>query len=106
MEKVFDSLKSEMDSGRAQIHSQAALEGRLFVFMLGLVMRSAMMARLAKSELDGKLTFPEVVCALKRLRVAIQSDGVARLLEVTKKQRGIFAALGVAEPPELPPGTP
>ena len=106
VEKVFDSLKNEMDSGRARIHSQAALEGRLFVFMLGLVLRSAMMARLAKSELDGKLSFPEVVSALKRLRVAIHADGVTRLLEVTKKQRQIFAALGVAEPPEEPHGTP
>jgi len=106
VEKVFDSLKNEMDSGRARVHSQAALEGRLFVFMLGLVLRSAMTTRLARSELDGKLSFPEVVSALKRLRVSIQSDGVARLMEVTKKQRRIFAALGVAEPPELPPGTP
>ena len=65
-----------------------------------------MTARLAKSGLDGNLSFPEVVGALTRLWVSIQSDGVARLLEVTKRQRRIFAALDAAEPPKLPPGTP
>ncbi len=100
VEKFFDTLKNEMDSGRGRVHSQEAFDGRLFVHMLGLIIHGEMTGRIKANEKATKLkmAFPEVVSNLKRLRRTRSADGAGSLGELTKKQRLIFAALGIDPP--------
>jgi len=93
VEKFFDTLKNEMDGNRFRVHSKNALEGRLFVHVLALVLHSSIMCRLKKSKLHKKMTFPEIISNLKRLRRFYSEDGTSVLGEISKKQRDIFAAL-------------
>jgi len=100
VEKFFDSLKNEMDGNRFRVHSQNALEGRLFVHVVALILRSSIMSRIRKSKLHRKMTFPEIISNLKRLRRFYSEDGSSVLGEISKKQREILAALNFPIKPE------
>ena len=93
VEKFFDVFKNEMDGNRFRVHSQNALEGRLFVHVVALILHSSIMSRIKKSKLHKKMTFPEIISNLKRLRRFYSEDGTSVLGEISKKQREILAAL-------------
>ena len=100
VEKFFDVLKNEMDGNRFRVHSQNALEGRLFIHVVALILHSHIMSRLKKSRLHKKMTFPEIISNLKRLRRFYSEDGTSGLGEVSKKQREILGALNFPINPE------
>ncbi len=95
VEKIFDTLKNEMDSNRFRVHSQKTLEGRLFISLIALILYNSIMFKLKKSALHKKMTFPEIISNLKRLRKFYSSDGSSVFGEISKKQRDIFSALNV-----------
>jgi transposase len=100
VEKFFDVLKNEMDGNRFRVHSQNALEGRLFIHVVALIIHSSIMYRLKKSKLHKKMTFPEIISNLKRLRRFYSEDGTSVLGEISKKQREILGALNFPISPE------
>ena len=100
VEKFFDAFKNEMDGNRFRVHSQNALEGRLFVHVVALILHSSIMSRIKKSKLHKKMTFPEIISNLKRLRRFYSEDGTSVLGEISKKQREILAALNFPINPE------
>lgn len=93
IEKFYDVLKNEMDCGRFRVHSQESVEGRLFIHIIALTLYSSIMSKLRKSKLHNKMTFPEIISNLKRLRRFYSEDGSSTLSEISKKQRDIFSAL-------------
>lgn len=95
VEKFFDTLKNEMDSGRGRVHSQENFDGRLFVHMIGLIIYGEMLHRLKNNGVKLKMTFPEMVSHLKRLKTIYAADGSSISSEMTKKQKDIFAALNI-----------
>ncbi len=100
VEKFFDAFKNEMDGNRFRVHSQNALEGRLFIQVVALILHSSIMSRIKKSKLHKKLTFPEIISNLKRLRRFYSEDGTSVLGEISKKQREILCALNFPVKPE------
>lgn len=100
VEKFFDTLKNEMDSARGRVHSQENFDGRLFIHMVALVIHGEMTARIKTNgkPVKFKMAFPEIVSNLKRLKRTYSADGTSVLGELTKKQRDIFAVLGIPPP--------
>jgi len=96
VEKFFDTLKNEMDSGRGRVHSQENFDGRLFVHMIGLIIYGEMSFRLKTNGEKMHMSFPEMVSHLKRLKQIYSEDGSSVQSEMTKKQRKIFDALKIA----------
>lgn len=95
VEKFFDTLKNEMDSGRGRVHSQDNFEGRLFIHMVGLIIYGEMSFRLKTNGEKMRMSFQEMVSHLKRLKQIYSEDGSSVSSEMTKKQRKIFAALKI-----------
>lgn len=95
VEKFFDTLKNEMDSSRGRVHSQENFDGRLFVHMVGLILYGEMLHRLKTNGGKLRMSFPEMVSHLKRLRRIHSADGSSLSSEMTRKQKDIFAALGI-----------
>ena len=95
VEKFFDTLKNEMDSGRGRVHSQENFDGRLFVHMIGLILYGEMIHRLKTNGGKLRMTFPEMISHLKRLKTIYAADGSSISSEMTKKQKDIFAALNI-----------
>lgn len=98
VEKFFDVLKNEMDFHRGRVRTQEAFDGRLFIHMLGLILYGEMQSRLSRSALGNKLSYPEMISHLNRLKRICGLDGRDSLAEVSKCQRDIFTALGVPLP--------
>jgi transposase len=95
VEKFFDTLKNEMDSSRGRVHSQENFDGRLFVHMVGLIIYGEMLHRLKTNGGKLRMSFPEMVSHLKRLRRIHSADGSSVSSEMTRRQKDIFAALGL-----------
>lgn len=95
VEKFFDTLKNEMDSSRGRVHSQENFDGRLFVHMVGLIIYGEMLHRLKANGGKLRMSFPEMVSHLKRLRRIHSPGGSSVSSEMTRKQKDIFNALGV-----------
>ena len=95
VEKFFDTLKNEMDSSRGRVHSQENFDGRLFIHMIGLIIYGEMLHRLKANAPKLRMSFPEMVSHLKRLRRIYSADGSSVSSEMTRKQKDIFKALGV-----------
>ena len=93
VEKFFDAMKNEMDCNRFRVHSQNALEGRLFIHVVALIFYSSIVSKLRKSGFSKKMTFPEIISTLKRPRRFYSEDGTSVLSEISKKQRDIFSAM-------------
>ena len=89
-----------MDSKRGRVQSHAALEGRLFVHMIGLVIYGAILNRLKKNAdaMKFKMGYPEMISNLKRLKRIHSEDGTTVLAELTKKQKRIFQILALNIP--------
>ena len=98
VEKFFDAMKNEMDCNRFRVHSQNALEGRLFIHVVALIFYSSIVSKLRKAGFNKKMTFPEIISALKRLRRFYSEDGTSALSEISKKQRDIFNVLNFTCP--------
>jgi transposase len=98
VEKFFDAMKNEMDCNRFRVHSQNALEGRLFIHVIALIFYSSIVSKLRKTGFNKKMTFPEIISTLKRLRRFYSEDGTSVLAEISKKQRDIFKVLNFSCP--------
>lgn len=99
LEKFFDAYKNEISQNRLRIHSEDAMSGRVFVAMVALCLHCAFAARLRGSELDGRMSIPEMMGKLKLIRVVEFSDGKLRRTEMTGAHRRIYEAMDAKLPP-------
>jgi hypothetical protein len=98
LEKLFDNLKNELARHRLRTGSDEIAEGRMLTCFLGLILRSWVERRLEASALHKELAVPEILAELARLKAVRFQSGRRVLLEVTRKQREIIAALGLPGP--------
>lgn len=99
LEKFFDAYKNEIGQNRLRIHSEDSMEGRIFVAMIALCIHCSISARMRKSELNGKMSLPEMLGKLKLIRTVEFSDGKYRRTEMTSVHRKIYEALESNPPP-------
>jgi transposase len=102
VEKGFDDLKNALDMKRLRVHSAAAMEGRLFVQFVALVLAAGIRNVMEVSELDRKMTMPEVLNEMKSLR-CVKLPGKRKSIhtKASKKQKEILKAFGIKTYPKI-----
>jgi transposase len=95
VEKCFDSLKNNLFLKRLRVHSGDGVEGLLFVEFIALILRSHIARVLRETKSLRSLSIPELVCELRKLK-QIRIGRKKVLTEISKRQKAIFAAFGIA----------
>ncbi len=96
VEKCFDDLKNQLDMKRLRMHSSAAVDGRLFVQFIALILMSALRREMRKSKLIERYTVREVLWEMETLSKIKYTGKYGHILtELTKPQREILDALGI-----------
>jgi transposase len=98
IEKSFDLMKNELNEGRLRVVGSDAIEGRIFVNFIALIIVSYLRNSLASNNLATKFTLSEALCELNKVKRVTLYDGSTCLTEISKKQRDLFDAFGVACP--------
>ena len=90
IEKSFDNLKNDLDLNRLNIHSDAAMEGRVFLGFISLILSSYIRNVMHQNKLYKSFTFSSLLTELKKLKLIHFAGGRTMLTEVTKTQKDIF----------------
>jgi transposase len=99
VEKSFDDLKNSLDMKRLRIHSSAAMDGRLFVQFVALILTSAIRRSMRDAKLLEKYTVRELLGEMETLtRIRYSGKYGSIFTEVTRPQRDIMKALDIVLP--------
>ncbi|WP_018212340.1 IS1634 family transposase [Desulfitobacterium hafniense] len=100
VEKAFGNLKERLNFRRMQVSSELSLNGKLFVEFVALIYLSYVKKKMQDARLFEAWTMQGLLDELDTIEL-FEAPGHGRILgEVTKKQVGIYKALGV-DPPSL-----
>ena len=97
-EKLFDALKNEDGQHRLRTGDATCAEGRMLLAVVALILRCAMESRLRAAGLLRKLTVAECFAQTRKIKAVHTTSGKRVLLEITKRNRDILAALNVPLP--------
>lgn len=99
VEKCFDDLKNHLDMKRLRIHSSPAMDGRLFVQFIALILMSALRKKMRETKLTEKLTVRELLMEMETLTQIRFSGKYGHMLtEITKPQRLIMESFEISPP--------
>lgn len=98
LEKTFDILKNEFDGKRLRASSKDAVEGRLFIKFLGLILYSAIGNTMRQKGLFKHYSVRELIYELKKIRIVETKNEKLFLTEVSKRQKDIFNKFNVDVP--------
>ena len=98
LEKMFDIVKNELETDRLRVSTKEAVEGRIFLTYLSLILYSEVSRIMKEKDLFKTYTLSEVFFELKKLRVVTLTNGKSYLTEVTKRQRNLFEEFEVQVP--------
>lgn len=99
IEKFFDNLKNELKGKRLRVHTAEALEGRIFLSFVSLILYSWINKVMREKNLYKDFTLQEIIYELKKIKLIQLDKKRPFITEVTKKQRQIFEIFEV-DPPE------
>jgi transposase len=83
-------LKNEMDGDRLRVHSDMAVQGKLFVKFIALILYMKMSKTMKENKMFDKLTVKEVLLELRKIKKTFIDQDTNILNEITKKQRLIL----------------
>lgn len=96
VEKSFDDLKNHLDMKRLRMHSSAAVEGRLFVQFISLILISALRKEMRDVGLIERYTTRELLQEMEPLTKVRYSGKYGHILtEASKSQRKILELLNI-----------
>jgi len=98
IEKIIDSMKHEMDGKRLRVHGKEAMEGRLFMMFLAMILRCAVEQACRDAQLFKTYSVAEIFAELKKVKKIELSDGKSMITELTKKQCDLYTAMKVDLP--------
>jgi len=98
IEKIIDGMKHEMDGRRLRVHSTEAMQGRLFVMFLSMILRCAVEQACREAKLLPNYTVAEVFAELRKVKRIEMADGTKYTTELTNKQRTLYEAFKVPLP--------
>lgn len=97
IEKCFDDLKNQLDMKRLRVQSSAAMDGRLFVQFIALILTSALRKKMRDTGLIDKYTPRELLMEMETLTQIRYSGRYGQILtEITKPQKEILEGLNVS----------
>jgi transposase len=95
VEKSFENLKNELDMGRLHVHSDKAMQGRIFIGFIALILASFVRNVMQKQSLYKNFTFSSLLAELKKLKIVVFEGNETALTEQTKKQKAILKAFQI-----------
>jgi transposase len=98
IEKCFADVKNRLDFRTPRVSSAETLSGKLLCVFISLIIISWLKQAMSKSGLDEKWTIPTLIDELDTIERYSQPGKKPKILELTKKQRDIYATLGVPPP--------
>ena len=97
VEKGFDRMKNSLDLGRFRIHSNAAMQSKVFISFIALILECHIHRVMLMSGLYKTMTMKKLILILEKLRIQ-HIKGKDILFPLTKAQKGIFKAFNYKEP--------
>ena len=94
VEKAFENIKNDLDMKRLRIHSDEAMQGRVFITFIALIISSYVRYIMKEADLYKKFTFSALIKELKKLKIIRLSNKKNLLTELTHSQKIIFKAFG------------
>jgi len=98
VEKAFHNLKERLSMRRTSVSSEQNLEGKLFVQFLALIYLSYISKAISDQKLYNTMTMHELLDELDIIECFGYPGHKIHFGEITKKQKSLYAALGVKEP--------
>ncbi len=98
VEKSFDNLKNDLDLERLRIHSDEAMEGRIFIGFISLIITSYIRKVMDEQKIYRSYSLNELYSELKKLRLIQFSNGKQMLTEFTSAHKEIFKAFAIELP--------
>jgi len=96
-EKLFDAFKTEDGQFRLRTAHDASVQGRFFLGFVTLILRSELEKRMRAAGLHRSSTTAGVLDELAKVKALSTRTGTRILLEVSKRQRLLLAALKLPE---------
>ncbi len=97
VEKGFHRIKHSLGLDRLRVHSQQAMESKVFIGFIALIVSSHMHRVMLEEKLYKTMTMKELIRTMEKLRTQV-IDGRRILFPMTKRQREIYQAFGVRPP--------
>lgn len=98
VEHLFDVMKNELDDKRIRVRSRTALEGRVFLCFLALILYAILDNAMREKDLYRDWTVTEILYELRKLRSVEMTSGKTYTTEITKRQRTLLQSLNIDEP--------
>jgi len=98
VEKAFHNLKERLSMRRTSVSSEQNLEGKLFVQFLALIYLSYISKAMSDQKLYKTMTMHELLDELDIIECFGYPGHKIHFGEITKKQKSLYAALGVEDP--------
>jgi transposase len=95
IEKAYNDLKHRLNMRCTSVSSEEALEGKLFIQFVGLIFISYIKQKMEQTGLFKKYPLQGLLDEIDIIECFTQPGKATQVGEVTKKQREIYAALGV-----------
>ena len=98
IEKSFDEIKNGLDLKRLRIHSEAAMDGKMFIAFIGLILKTFVHNKL-KNYLDANrpVSMAQIFDELRMVKVVKTKQGMMLLNPLTKRQRTILENMNKTE---------
>jgi len=97
IEKGFMRLKNCLDLGRLRVHNDNSMQNKVFVGFIALILMAHIHKVMLAEGLYKKVTMKKLIKTLEKLRVQTV-NGNRILYPLTKEQKVIYKAFGLAEP--------
>lgn len=97
IEKTFDNLKNFIDSSRLRVHSAEAMEGKIFVTFLSLIIKAKIDEVIANQLMKENISGKKVINQLKNIRLVRLYNGNNYIAPLTAKQKKILSAFNITE---------
>jgi transposase len=98
VEKSFDNLKNDLDLERLRIHTDKAMEGRIFIGFISLIIMSYIREQMRINNVYGKFSYNELIAELKKIKITTFQDGRKLMTEISATQKYIFKSMGMKVP--------
>lgn len=98
VEKLFDNIKNELDLERLRIHSDKAMERRIFIGFIALIITSYIRKITEDKNLYSSYSLSKLYSELKKLRLVQFKNGKQVLTELTSNHMAIFKAFNLKAP--------
>jgi len=95
VEKSFENLKNELDLDRLHVHSDKAMQGRIFIGFIALILASFIRNIMQKHSLYKNFTFSSLLAEMKKLKIVVFKGTKTALTEYTHKQKAILKAFQI-----------